>query len=164
MTKIKTEIFIICILWFTTITSWILGDYISIPFTIGIVGLALITLSIKKYYFYSSYALMLILLFSIFRLVVFSSITLHTLFLGISINLSSLILLLILAYKRRNVISEWFTDDSTEKKDNGRKVTLFKVQFQNLSDIQLINKLDNEDLVPEAIDAIKSILKERKTV
>lgn len=166
MKKIKIEVFIISILWITTIISLILGDYINIFFTIGIVGLSLITLSIKKFYSYSSYALMLLLLFSVFKLVQFSSITLNVGFFGLQLNALSLILLSILLYKKRIIVSNWFRkeDSEEEKKDNyNRKVIFFKKEFQILSNLELVNKLENEVLVNEAIQAINIILEERKS-
>lgn len=160
MRKIKTEIYTIVILWAMMIHSIMTNPYIGPQFIIGIVGLLITTLSFNFFFRFSSYLLLILLVFSIFNLITFSSTTIITRIIDIPINIPYLTLFLILFYKRKNHLNNWISKGSEEKEKNN-KIDFFKVQFKNLSDEKLEKKLNDEKITNDAKTAITELIKER---
>jgi predicted membrane protein len=161
MKNLKIEIIIICILWLSVISSLYLNYKFDIFFIFGIIGLSIVTLTYKKYYEISLSSLILILLFSTFNLIKFN------LAFGLNfglISIPSFILLIILAYKRRNEIldlkEKWFAEDNEEiESGKFRKKEFFKKEFGNLSETELNRKLTEEKLTDEAKNVVIELLK-----
>jgi len=160
MKKLKIEKIIIFILWLSVILSLYLNYKFDIFLIFGIIGLSIITLTYKKYHEISLATLILILFFSTFNLIKFS------LAFGLNfgfISIPNFILLIILAYKRRNQIldlyEKWFAEN-VEEIESGkiRKIEYFKKQFKNLSDTELNRKLSEEKLTDEAKNAVIELL------
>jgi len=162
MRKIKIEIIILVILWITTIYS-LINYEIGLNFKTGIVGLIISTSCIKIFPRFSSYFLMLLLLLSIVELITFSSTNFYILMFGVNFNILYSLFFAILIYKRRRMINEWISSDSTETVEHvNNRVLLFKKEFKNLPDKELENKRNNNVLVDDAKQAINELLKERK--
>jgi hypothetical protein len=161
MRKIKIEIIVVAILWINVIYSIVTNHYVANDFWLGIIGLIIATLCLQKFQKFASYFLMLLLLLSIAQLIAFSSTIYLIGMFGVGVNILSLILFSILVYKRKNMINEFLEKDSEEIQEN-TKINLFKKEFQKLSDSELENKINNDQLVKDAKDAIIELLNERK--
>ena len=145
----------------SVISSLYLNYKFDIFFIFGIIGLSIVTLTYKKYYEISLSSLILISLFSTFNLIKFN------LAFGLNfglISIPSFILLIILAYKRRNEIldlkEKWFAEDNEEiESGKFRKKEFFKKEFGNLSETELNRKLTEEKLTDEAKNVVIELLK-----
>ncbi|MCL9806643.1 hypothetical protein NAT51_13995 [Flavobacterium amniphilum] len=167
MPKFKTETIILIILWINVAFSLAVNPYVSPQFKIGMAGLTIATLCFWKLPKYGSHFLMLLLLFSLFEHITFSTINFHTGIkssnIDLQINILSLILLLILVYKRREMIRKWYYHTGkNEKEESDAKLMFFKKGFQNLSERELEMKLENEILTDEAKTAVTELLEERR--
>ena len=160
MKKITTEIIIIFILWLSVILSLYLNYKFDIFFIFGIIGLSIVTLTIKKLKEISLTILIVILLFSSFNLIKFS------LAFGLNfgvISIPNFILLLVLLYRKRNQVldlkEKWFAEDEEEIENQKiRKIEFFKNQFKNLSEAELNRKLSEDKLTEEAKNAAIELL------
>lgn len=152
MNKTKTEIIIIFILWLSIISSLYLNYKFDIFLIFGIIGLAIVTITHKKYFEISLSIFVIILILSSFNFIKFS------LAFGLNFGIVSIpnsVLLIVLIYKRRNEIldlkGKWFfeSEEEIEIKKN-RKIEFFKNQFKNLSEEELKSKLSEEKIIEEA--------------
>lgn len=152
MNKSKTEIIIIFILWLSIISSLYLNYKFDIFLIFGIIGLAIVTITYKKYYEISLSIFVIILILSSFNFIKFN------LAFGLNFGIVSIpnsVLLIVLIYKRRNEIldlkGKWFfeSEEEIEIKEN-RKIEFFKNQFKNLSEDELKSKLSEEKIIEEA--------------
>ena len=152
MNKSKTEIIIIFILWLSIISSLYLNYKFDIFLMFGIIGLAIVTITYKKYYEISLSIFVIILILSSFNFIKFN------LAFGLNFGIVSIpnsVLLIVLIYKRRNEIldlkGKWFfeSEEEIEIKKN-RKIEFFKNQFKNLSEDELKSKLSEEKIIEEA--------------
>ncbi len=152
MNKSKTEIIIIFILWLSIISSLYLNYKFDIFLIFGIIGLAIVTITYKKYYEISLSIFVIILILSSFNFIKFN------LAFGLNFGIVSIpnsVLLIVLIYKRRNEIldlkGKWFfeSEEEIEIKKN-RKIEFFKNQFKNLSEDELKSKLSEEKIIEEA--------------
>jgi len=152
MNKTKTEIIIIFILWLSIISSLYLNYKFDIFLIFGIIGLAIVTITYKKYYEISLSIFVIILILSSFNFIKFN------LAFGLNFGIVSIpnsVLLIVLIYKRRNEIldlkGKWFfeSEEEIEIKKN-RKIEFFKNQFKNLSEDELKSKLSEEKIIEEA--------------
>ena len=118
----------------------------------GIIGLAIVTITYKKYYEISLSIFVIILILSSFNFIKFN------LAFGLNFGIVSIpnsVLLIVLIYKRRNEIldlkGKWFfeSEEEIEIKKN-RKIEFFKNQFKNLSEDELKSKLSEEKIIEEA--------------
>ncbi len=167
MRRIKSELIVILLLWFYAIYSLLSVAYIDTQFTIGLVGLAISTLLIARFSKVVFYLLSLLLLLSLFKLVTFSQ---HRFYVGINslrIDLVSIILLIYLCVKRRNIIRKWFAEDEEsikEKEDaKKRKILMFKKEFQNYPLNEIVKKLEADNLIIEARKALEELKNEKET-
>jgi predicted membrane protein len=152
MNKSKTEIIIIFILWLSIISSLYLNYKFDIFFIFGIIGLAIVTITYKKYYEISLSIFVIILILSCFNFIKFS------LAFGLNFGIVSIpnsVLLTVLIYKRRNEILElkekWFSENEEEiEMQKNRRIEFFKNQFKNLSEAELKRKLSDEKIIEEA--------------
>ncbi|OIQ21455.1 MAG: hypothetical protein BM557_04175 [Flavobacterium sp. MedPE-SWcel] len=158
------EIVIICLLWVSVILSFVLILDYDIQFAVGILGLLIVSLTLKKYYKLSIQLLLLLLLLSVFEIVKFS------IAFGVkfgSVNLISMFLLGMIIVKRLDVIRAVMRSSSIERGNNEKErrrssVEFFKRQFSNLSVQKLEGKLRDDDLVEEAKQAVELLLNEKK--
>jgi hypothetical protein len=159
MSRIKAEIIVIILLCIYAITSFINTPYVSISFTIGIIGLAISAFLTFKFYRYSFYFLSLILLFSIPSLIAFSQTKFYAGVGKFEVNLIPTCLLLYLCFKRRNLIRTWFSENDEFEKEESRKrkILIFKNEFKNYSKEEINRKL-NDNLVIEAKEALTELL------
>ncbi|WP_333809898.1 hypothetical protein [Flavobacterium sp.] len=152
MNKSKTEIIIIFILWLSIISSLHLNYKFDIFLIFGIIGLAIVTITYKKYYEISLSIFIIILILSSFNFIKFN------LAFGLNFGIVSIpnsVLLIVLIYKRRNEIldlkEKWFSESEEEiEMQKNRKIEFFKNQFKNLSEAELIRKLSEEKIIEEA--------------
>ncbi len=166
MRRIKAELIVILLLWFYAIKSLLSIQYIGTHFIIGLIGLAISTLLVARFYKIVFYLLSLLLLFSLFKLIAFSQTRHYVGVNGVGIDLVSTILLIYLCFKRRNVIRKWFAEDEESRKEKEesqkRKVLMFKKEFQNYSLNEIEKKLEANNLVIEARNALEEIMNERR--
>lgn len=152
MNKSKTEIIIIFILWLSIISSLYLNYKFDIFLIFGIIGLAIVTITYKKYYEISLSIFVIILILSSFNFIKFN------LAFGLNFGIVSIpnsVLLIVLIYKRRNEIldlkEKWFSESEEEiEMQKNRKIEFFKNQFKNLSEDELKSKLSEEKIIEEA--------------
>jgi hypothetical protein len=164
MKNINTEFIIILLLWLSILLSLYFNYKFDAYFIFGILGLSFATITYKKFNDLSFGILLFTVLFSTINIVKFS------VAFGINIgflNLPSLIVFIILFFKKRNKIFElnqkWFGTDQNELENRKQnKVEYFKREFKSLSETELDLKLRNLDLVSEAKLAILQLKNEIK--
>lgn len=172
----KTEIKILAILWLMSLTTYSIAIFNSYNLLtsdyLGLVGLATVTLI--SYFkpersFLSVFILLLIGLFNLMSFAYFFNLVFSFRVFVIrtpGIQLISLVLLSILILSKRKIIwdlyQNYFQQTEAERQQsrlNAHK--RFRMKFENLSDKEIELKLQ-EDLVPEAISALKELREERK--
>ncbi|MFC4874816.1 hypothetical protein [Negadavirga shengliensis] len=172
----RTENIIILTLWLTILSTYpyaLLNDYnLFLSDYLGLAGLTIVTLIafyIPKMTFKSLMVLLFFGLFNLFSFIYFINLVFTFGFASIvspGIQLLSLILLLILAFKRQGELGIIWTNlfgqtDEEIQQNKDRMKDSFKVKFINLSDKEIENRLQN-DLVGEARKALIEIQNERK--
>lgn len=168
MRKNTTEFIIIVMLWVSVLTSSIFNRNFSLSFIFGMVALVVVTLTFKKYKDASLGLLFFFLFLSVFYIINFSTVFgVSVGFLGISINVPSLALFLILSFRRVEdffrLKKDWLGQDDSEIADSkSNRIKMFKTEFKNLSNEELLKKLDNPSMVEDAKTATVEILKERE--
>ncbi|MGQ1786775.1 hypothetical protein [Saccharicrinis sp. GN24d3] len=177
MEKLKNiENIILLILWTISLTTFpiaLLNDYSLFPSDyFGFVGLVVVSTFSYLKPTKSFEALLVLLLLGLFNLLSFAYFINMVMTFGISIfvtpgiQLISLVFLIVLVAKRRNKTRLFYLKIfglTEEDKEQSRKSSqnFFKRKFENLTDIEIENRLQ-EDLVPEAIEALVEIKEERK--
>ncbi|MBI1184984.1 hypothetical protein GC194_11975 [bacterium] len=172
----KTEVIILAILWAMSIVSYsiaLLLNYVLYTTDyFGLAGLSIVTLRVLLRPEKSFQSVFILLLFGLFNLLSFAYFFNLIFTFGVSgwftpgIQLISLVMLSILAIRKRNDVIQFYreTFGRTEKEEeDARKSTQigFKTKFNNLTDNEIDLKLQ-QNLVPEAIEALKEIKKERE--
>jgi len=175
--KIKqTENIIILILWVTIISTFpyallnnynlLLSDYLGLT---GLSAVSFIAFYYPKMTFKALIVLLLFGLFNVFSFIYFMNLVLAFGFSSIvtpGIQLLSLVLLLVLAFKRQVELSILWTilfghtDEEMQQKKESLKNS-FKLKFSTLSDTEIESRLKN-NLVEEARIALIEIHNERK--
>ena len=168
MRKNTTELIILVILWVSVLTSLIFNRNFTLTFIFGVVALLIVTLTFKKYKDASLGLLFFFLFLSVFYIITFSTVFgLSVGFFGISINIPSLALFSILLFRRAEdffrLKKDWLGQDDSEIADSKlNRIKMFKTEFKNLSNEELLKKLDNPSMVEDAKTATLEILKERE--
>jgi len=176
--KLKnTEYIILAILWISLLTTYLIalfnGYNLFVSNYIGLFALTVATvfsLLKPKLVFESILFLLIIGLFNLASYLYFFNIVMTFGFSGIvtpGIQLFSLILLCVLVFRERDkskAIYKKLFRQTNEDKLQSKIISQnhFKLKFEKLSDKEIENKL-KQDLVPEAIFALKQIREERKS-
>lgn len=172
----KTEIFILAILWAMCMSTYsiaLLNNYaLFISDYLGLLGLTIV--SLIAYFkpeksFQSVLVLLLLGLFNLLSFTYYFNIVMlfeFSVLMTPGIQLISLVLLTVLVIKKRNEVGQIYREifrQTEEEKDKSKQSTQnrFKMKFEKLSDREIETKLQ-QDLVPEAIYALKELKKERK--
>lgn len=173
----KIEFLILIILWILSITTYSLayinGYSLYNSDYLGIIGLLIVSVFLLIRPDKALETLMLLLFLGLLNLISFVYFFNIVLTFGISgfvtpgIQLLSLILLTILIVKRRKKVFEiyqsFFGITENEKEKNRYRIKeSFKTNFENLTDEEIDMRLQ-ENLVPEAKEALTEIKNERKT-
>lgn len=168
MKKSSTELIIIIILWLSVLISLFFNSILKLHFIFGIIALLIVTITFKKFRDLSFGLLFFFLLLSVFNVILFSNVYQITFkFFNLKINITSLLLFVILFYKKiGNVLrlrQEWFAEDDIEiATREANRIKMFKTQFKNLSEDELERKLNSKQIVEDAKKAIHEILNERR--
>lgn len=160
----RTEILIIIFLWLNVAYSFVNLPYSDVFLNMGIVGLLLVSILYIFRPQLSTILLIFLLAVGIINLVSFNNAS-HIRFMGF--NIVNLLLLVILVYKKGEMISDlrekWFGITKEEIADRrNSQIDIFKKRFENLDDESLKDKLQKENIADEAKQAIRQILIERK--
>jgi len=172
----QIENIIILILWVTIISTFpyallnnynlLLSDYLGLT---GLSAVSLIAFYYPKMTFKALMILLLLGVFNIFSFIYFINLVLTFGFSSIvtpGIQLFSLVLLLVLAYKKQVELSNLYknlfgrTDEEIQQSKESLKNS-FKLKFSTLSDTEIEIRLKN-NLVEEARNALIEIHNERK--
>ncbi|MBB4805680.1 hypothetical protein HNP38_000952 [Chryseobacterium defluvii] len=159
----KTEVLIILFLWLNIIFSFITVPYSNLFLNIGIAGLAIVSVLYKFRPRLSTIILIFLLGIGVFNIASFNN-AFQINF--AHINIINLLLLSILAYKKRDIISglkeKWFgtTKEEISERRNSQ-IDFFRTRFKDLNDDELKRKLQ-ENISDKAKNAIRKILIERK--
>lgn len=167
--KNKSFILVLSLLMISLI-SLVLGFYnqwhFEIRFYIGLFALVFTVLACLRIKGIANYLFGIVLLLGLFDLIHFVSFSIGINFFQLKINLIPIVFLLIFYLLNRQNINKKIRNlnepsDSEEFNRKNNQIEFFKNQFQKFSETEIDKKL-NEDLVPEAIEALK-ILKENLT-
>ena len=158
------------ILLIITLISLLLGFYFQwnfeIRFYIGLFLLIFTILAYLKIKGAANYMFGIILMLGLFDLIHLVPFSIGINFFQLKINLIPIVFFLIFCLLNRQKINEKIRNlnelsDSEEFNRKNNQIDFFKNKFQNLSETEIDQKL-KEDLVPEAIEALK-ILKNKLT-
>ena len=145
---------IIQFLWFNY-----LADY---KFYLGVILLSINTFLYFKKRNLFTLVFIITLLLGVINLVSFSWVYLSLEVIHIKVQIIPFIILLIFFYILREDLIAYYRTPENEKQRNFENLkNRFKNNFENLSDKEINSKL-NENLVPEAIEALKEIKSSRK--
>ena len=173
----KTEYIILTILWIGSITTYSIAladNYILYTSDyLGLIGLTIVSFIsyLKPEKALASVVVLLILgSFNLLSFVYFINIVMtfgFSILVTPGIQLISITLLTVLTIKKRDKVSELYrsTFGLTKEEIDQTKLSAknkFKGRFEKLTDKEIDLKLE-QDLVPEAIEALAEIKKERKT-
>lgn len=151
------------ILLIITLISLLLGFYFQwnfeIRFYIGLFLLIFTILAYLKIKGAANYMFGIILMLGLFDLIHFVPFSIGINFFQLKINLIPIVFFLIFCLLNRQKINEKIRNlnelsDSEEFNRKNNQIDFFKNKFQNLSETEIDQKL-KEDLVPEAIEALK---------
>jgi hypothetical protein len=158
------------ILLIITLISLLLGFYyqwhFEIRFYLGLFALVFTILAYFKIKGIANYLFGFILVLGLFDLIHFVPFSIGINFSILKIHLIPFVFLMIFYLLNRQNINEKIRNfnepsDSEELSRENSQIEFFKIKFQNLSETEIDKKL-KEDLVPEAIEALK-ILKDNLT-
>jgi len=167
--KKNKNLILLILLSLVSIISIIIGLASNWVFSYNLwIGLCLLIICFILYYqkhkrFKSFFGIILIL--GVFNVIQFVPFGFRIYFILIPFELIPTFFLLIFIYLNKSrvldLIQDWFTTSDEEKeKSSLSKYASFKKDFQNLSDKEIENRL-NQALVPEAKKALLEIKKER---
>ncbi|UMY65273.1 MULTISPECIES: hypothetical protein [unclassified Flavobacterium] len=164
MRHVKAELIVTVLLWIYAISSVVYIHYISLPFALGIAGLAIAAVLTFRFQQFAFPFLALLLLFALPNLVKFSQTGFYIGIGPVGVPVIPTLLLAYLSYKRRDRIRGWFSDtDETEKEaSRQRKLALFRNEFNQYSPEEIKRKLDHDVLVPEAREVLLELLHTKK--
>jgi hypothetical protein len=172
----KTEILILMFLWVGSLTTYpiaLFNHYALYPSDyLGIVGLAIVTSIAFKMPGKSLGSVIVLLLLGLFNVLSFFYFINLVVTFGFSffvtpgIQLISLALLLVLVARKKDKVGEEYrlafgVTEEDRQQERLHSTGGFKDKFKHLSDRELEARLKG-DLVPEAKDALRQLLEERK--